>query len=115
MSGVYNMSGSTITVGTVMWGDYSNPSEPSPKPRKRLCELTKQEHAILKIWGFLKDLYPQATGEWDTDKVVPAEPSVFSCGNIGVTGYYSMPQILHTGGIITVNSVQLKSNGMISG
>lgn len=35
---------------------------------------------MLQIWGFLGEFYPEATGDWEKDKVVPpsVEPDILS-------------------------------------
>lgn len=109
---VTGLAGYTVSLG----GWNSTPAAPDPKPRKKLCELTKQEYAILKIWGFLNDLYPQATGDWEVDKVVP--PTIvdsYSVGSFSVSGSFMMsgagvpiirrgPNIAVTGGGLIINN-----------
>lgn len=47
----------------------------SQKPTKRaLHQLTRQEHAMLRARGILKEHYPKATGEWDKDSVAVSQP-----------------------------------------
>ncbi len=41
-------------------------------PPRALHRLSRQEHAILKAWGFLTEFYPEATGEWEKDSKEPA-------------------------------------------
>lgn len=46
--------------------------------RRPLHQLTRQEHSVLHTWGFLIDLYPQATGDWTKDSQKPKSTTDWS-------------------------------------
>lgn len=65
-------------------------------PTRPLHSFSRQEYAILQTWGFLKDFYPSATGDYTKDSAAPEVGDLYKQvqlprrQSIGQTVGYSM-------------------------